>query len=172
LEQCAVFVVVMSPRSEDSHWVQCELSLALELKKPIFPLLLEGRRWLSVAAIQTVNVVGGQLPPARFFYTLRGFFPNVATAAETLPLQAVVAEHMPPTPATPVSTTPKPMPANQEVELKSEKGIDYTRLRDLLQAGDWKAADQETADQMLKAMGKDDWIAVWSKNLLTSPVRI
>ncbi|RZM78829.1 toll/interleukin-1 receptor domain-containing protein [Leptolyngbya iicbica] len=85
LEQCAVFVVVMSPRSEDSHWVQCELSLALELKKPIFPLLLEGRRWLSVAAIQSVDVLGGQLPPARFFDTVRGYFPT-ATVAESLPV--------------------------------------------------------------------------------------
>ena len=41
-----------------------------------------------------------------------------------------------------------------EVELKSEKGIDYTKLRDLLAAGNWKEADQETAKVMLEAAGK------------------
>ncbi|MGB8702809.1 MAG: GUN4 domain-containing protein [Thermosynechococcaceae cyanobacterium] len=36
----------------------------------------------------------------------------------------------------------------QRRELPSEKGIDYTKLRDLLNAQDWKAADKETADRM------------------------
>ncbi|MBK1989878.1 GUN4 domain-containing protein [Sphaerospermopsis aphanizomenoides BCCUSP55] len=33
---------------------------------------------------------------------------------------------------------------NQEVELKSDVGMDYRKLRDLLQAGNWKDADEET----------------------------
>jgi hypothetical protein len=168
LEQCSVFVVVMSPRSEDSHWVQCELSLALELKKPIFPLLLEGRRWLSVAAIQSVDVTGKQLPPARFFDTVRGYFSTPPTVAESLPVQTVVEEKIPPAPATPVKTAKQPRSAT-EVELKSEKGIDYTKLRDLLKAGEWEAADKETASQMLKAMGKNSWLTVESAELLSFP---
>lgn len=60
-------------------------------------------------------------------------------------------------------------PATSEVVLKSEKGIDYTRLRDLLKAGEWKAADQETADQMLKAIGKEEWWDVETKDLLNFP---
>jgi len=36
-------------------------------------------------------------------------------------------------------------------DLPSEKGVDYTRLRDLLKAGEWKEADQETLAVMLKA---------------------
>ena len=87
LEQCRVFVVVMSPRSEKSTWVQAELSLALELKKPIFPLLLEGHRWLSVAAVQSIDVTGGRLPPARFFDTLRSYFPATVTPGYTFPMQ-------------------------------------------------------------------------------------
>ena len=79
LEQCTVFLLVMSSRSENSHWVQCELSMALELKKPVFPLLLEGRRWLAVAALHEVNVVGGKLPPVNFFDRLRLYFPAPAT---------------------------------------------------------------------------------------------
>lgn len=38
-------------------------------------------------------------------------------------------------------------------DLRSEKGVDYTQLRDLLKAGQWKEADQETLNVMLKAAG-------------------
>ena len=48
--------------------------------------------------------------------------------------------------------------ANQD-DLRSEKGIDYTRLRDLLKPQDWRAADQETYEAMIRAVGKKsgDW---------------
>jgi hypothetical protein len=75
LDQCRVFVVVMSPRSENSLWVQNELTLAQKLKKPIFPLLLEGDHWFQILTIQSVDVTRGKLPPARFFNTLRPYFP-------------------------------------------------------------------------------------------------
>jgi hypothetical protein len=44
-------------------------------------------------------------------------------------------------------------PNNQEVELKSDVGMDYSKLRDLLKAGKWKKADEETYRVML-AVGK------------------
>ncbi|WP_346290923.1 caspase, EACC1-associated type [Sphaerothrix gracilis] len=59
--------------------------------------------------------------------------------------------------------------APEEISLKSEKDIDYSKLRDLLKAQDWKAADQEAADQMLKAMGKDGWLDVEKDDLLAFP---
>jgi hypothetical protein len=37
--------------------------------------------------------------------------------------------------------------------LNSERGIDYRRLRDLLKAGSWQEADQETATSMLEVAG-------------------
>jgi serine/threonine-protein kinase len=37
------------------------------------------------------------------------------------------------------------------LKLKSARGVDYTRLRDLLAAGKWKEADMETRNVMLKA---------------------
>jgi hypothetical protein len=45
------------------------------------------------------------------------------------------------------------------VPLRSEKGINYTRLRDLLKAGQWREADQETYEVMIRAVGKQsgDW---------------
>ncbi|MGF1459349.1 MAG: GUN4 domain-containing protein [Leptolyngbyaceae cyanobacterium] len=55
---------------------------------------------------------------------------------------------------------PTPTPHKEEVELKSEKGIDYARLQALLQDSKWREADQETWHRMLEAVGRneDDWI--------------
>ena len=45
----------------------CELNYALEKKKLVFPILLEGSRWLDVASVQTFSVKDGSLPPDQFF---------------------------------------------------------------------------------------------------------
>jgi len=47
-------------------------------------------------------------------------------------------------------------------DLSSERNIDYSQLRDLLQAGKWQEADQETAQRMCEAMGrqKEGWLRV------------
>jgi serine/threonine protein kinase len=50
-----------------------------------------------------------------------------------------------------VPTIKNPLPDN----LSSEVGVDYTRLRDLLEAGRWKEADYETGAVMLKAAGRE-----------------
>ncbi|MBD2057331.1 GUN4 domain-containing protein [Oculatella sp. FACHB-28] len=44
-------------------------------------------------------------------------------------------------------------------DLSSERGIDYTLLRDLLKAQRWQEADQETYKVMIRAVGKNegDW---------------
>lgn len=61
--------------------------------------------------------------------------------------------------------------ALDEVELKSEKGIDYIKLRDLLKAQHWKEADQETYEVMIRAVGKKsgDWFT--SEDLLEFPCK-
>ncbi|MBW4571356.1 MAG: GUN4 domain-containing protein [Tolypothrix carrinoi HA7290-LM1] len=53
--------------------------------------------------------------------------------------------------ATQTTTTP-----TDTDDLSSEKGVDYTRLRDLLKAGEWKEADEETLAVMLKAAGTEE----------------
>ncbi|MBE9008532.1 GUN4 domain-containing protein [Fortiea sp. LEGE XX443] len=40
-------------------------------------------------------------------------------------------------------------------DLSSTKGVNYTHLRDLLKAGKWKEADEETRSVMLKAAGRE-----------------
>ncbi|MBW4543469.1 MAG: GUN4 domain-containing protein [Symplocastrum torsivum CPER-KK1] len=49
-------------------------------------------------------------------------------------------------------------------DLSSERGVDYTRLRDLLAAGKWKEADEETFAVMLKAAGRETevWLNIES----------
>ncbi|MFB2835827.1 GUN4 domain-containing protein [Floridanema evergladense] len=49
-----------------------------------------------------------------------------------------------------------------EDDLSSDKGIDYQNLRDLLKAGNWREADQETNRVMLKvaAREKEGWLDV------------
>jgi uncharacterized caspase-like protein len=61
----------------------------------------------------------------------------------------------------PASHTPKteiPQPPIQHpldaIPLDSEKGIDYRKLHDLLKAGQWREADQETHQVMLKAASR------------------
>lgn len=68
LDACSAFIVVMTPRSYQSEWVQNELSRAKRKHKKIIPLLLDGDDfWLSVETTQHVDVRGGKLPPQRFF---------------------------------------------------------------------------------------------------------
>ncbi|MDS9396147.1 GUN4 domain-containing protein [Aphanizomenon flos-aquae NRERC-008] len=45
-------------------------------------------------------------------------------------------------------------PPTQIDDLRSEKGIDYSKLRDLLAAQNWEEADKETYEVMIKAVGK------------------
>ncbi|MBE8991749.1 GUN4 domain-containing protein [Nostoc sp. LEGE 12450] len=54
-------------------------------------------------------------------------------------------------------------------DLPSEKGIGYTRLRDLLAAKSWKEADQETYRVMIQAVGKKDGDYLSSDELLNFP---
>jgi tetratricopeptide (TPR) repeat protein len=76
IKKCQVFLLVMSPSSEESDWVQRELTFAQHLKKPIFPLLLDGEIWFQVIDIQTTGVLGGELPPASFFNKIRSKLNN------------------------------------------------------------------------------------------------
>ncbi|MCM2404926.1 GUN4 domain-containing protein [Anabaena sp. PCC 7938] len=57
-----------------------------------------------------------------------------------------------------------PEPVNQDVQLKSSVGMDYRRLTDLLKAGKWKEADEETTRLMLAfaKREKEGWLNIHS----------
>jgi hypothetical protein len=79
LDACAAFILIMSPRSFASDWVQSELQRAKRKLKPIFPLLLEGDEpWLSVESTQYYDVRGAIFPDAKFFSAIK----NVASVSQ------------------------------------------------------------------------------------------
>src|SRR5215208_5166586 len=72
LDSCSAFIVIMSPRSYESDWVQSELQRARRKSKPIFPLLLEGDEpWLSVESTQYYDVRESADPDPKFTSDLK-----------------------------------------------------------------------------------------------------
>jgi hypothetical protein len=71
---CAAFIVVMTPNSDQSRWVQREIAIADDLQKPMFPILAQGDmdspNWLRFINIQYKDVRDFQLPSAQFFEDL------------------------------------------------------------------------------------------------------
>ena len=70
IDNCGAFVLVMSSHAKRSDWVEKELARALQKKKEIFPLLLEGDEWLEVQTLQHADVTGGVMPPPAFYKRL------------------------------------------------------------------------------------------------------
>jgi serine/threonine protein kinase len=71
IKTCAAFVLVMTPDSYESEWVQKEILLAKRYKKPIFPLLLKGEEFGIVIELQFADVREGQMPDVEFHRRLR-----------------------------------------------------------------------------------------------------
>ena len=116
IEVCAAMVVVMSPEARDSEWVEREIMLAQQEKKPILPLLLRGKVLSLLINQQYADVRNGELPPDAFYTRLRRavLAPGPApasTSAETTstipvgqaPLDAI-------NPQVPLAGTAEPMP--------------------------------------------------------------
>ncbi|WP_225896452.1 caspase, EACC1-associated type [Amazonocrinis nigriterrae] len=66
------------------------------------------------------------------------------------------------------TAAPRQTPPNED-DLSSEKGINYTKLRDLLKAGQWKEADYETYLVMVQAVGGDKGDYLNNEQLLDFP---
>ncbi|MBL8165319.1 MAG: SUMF1/EgtB/PvdO family nonheme iron enzyme [Anaerolineae bacterium] len=101
LRSCGAFVVVMTPESDSSDWVQREVTLALKYSKPIFPLWLDGDvntpNWELFVRTQYQDVRGSRLP-GETFYKLLGThvqrLPGKRATGEqpTVPLEMFDAE--------------------------------------------------------------------------------
>lgn len=59
IEVSAAVIVVMSPNSRISDWVERELLYAEKLGKPVFPILLAGDEWPRLANIQYADMRTG-----------------------------------------------------------------------------------------------------------------
>jgi len=71
IQSCAAFLLVMTPESYQSEWVQKEILLAKRYKKPIFPLLMDGEEFAIVIDIQFADVRDQSMPDANFHRRLR-----------------------------------------------------------------------------------------------------
>ncbi|MFM6202731.1 MAG: GUN4 domain-containing protein [Dolichospermum sp.] len=106
---------------------------------------------------QRVNdaiLAGMEIEPERRTATVSEFRENLGLVRtpppNPLPVREVRTPPPNPLPAREVrNPPPNPLPASEEGGLKSDVGMDYRKLRDLLKAGKWKEADEETRRVML-----------------------
>lgn len=120
-------------------------------QKPKLPLFLAGRTWVDFRTQSRVYTD----PYIKLVWGITGIKPQTPTIIH------------PPVFETPSKPTETPEP--EKDDLASEKGIDYTRLRDLLAAKNWKEADKETYLVMIKAVGKKEGDYFTPDELLNFP---
>lgn len=94
---CGAFIVIMSPSSQESDWVEREILVAEKYRKPIFPVLLAGEGWTRLANIQYQNMtIGLKLKDlnSSFVDSLQKFVPTHTgiAAPPPLPISAVKAK--------------------------------------------------------------------------------
>jgi hypothetical protein len=71
LEGCQAVIIILSTNAYNSDWVQNEIAFAQQEQKMIFPVLLEGKGWVSLASAQYADVRNGAMPPNKYFETIR-----------------------------------------------------------------------------------------------------
>lgn len=119
-------------------------------QQPILPIFLSSYMWVDFRQQQPE-------PMGQLIWGITGIKPQNYQA----PINRPITKENNPTPPTRVNpTSSKPKPSILEDDLSSEKGVDYTCLRDLLKGRKWKEADKETFAVMLKAAGreKEGWL--------------
>jgi hypothetical protein len=89
IRQCTAFIVIMSPDSDDSKWVQREVGIADHLGKQIFPLLLSGdiessKHWLIFVRTQYLDLRKGGMPSLEFIDQLSKYTPRRDTAGSQI----------------------------------------------------------------------------------------
>lgn len=71
IDTCSAFVILMSPASEKSEWVNREIARAQQLKKPIFPLLLSGQPFFRLSDLQFEMTPDGRKPSSDWIKRVR-----------------------------------------------------------------------------------------------------
>src|SRR5215831_11898894 len=67
IDDCSAFILVLSPESVASKWVQRELARAARLDKPLLPLLLRPCGVpIELEGIHREDVIGGRTPARTF----------------------------------------------------------------------------------------------------------
>ena len=76
IDRCSAFIVIMTPASDESIWVQRERQHAENRRKQPLPLLLEGEVFPFYNVIQYYDVRGEKLPERGFLERLAAFVPR------------------------------------------------------------------------------------------------
>jgi formylglycine-generating enzyme required for sulfatase activity len=89
IRDCGTVIVVMSPASGESRWVEREIIYADNQKKRIFPLLLEGdldssETWALFGHTNYVDARDSSLPPARFYDVLAKYTVRTPNAGQVI----------------------------------------------------------------------------------------
>lgn len=101
IRDCSAFVVLMTPDSDKSRWVQREVMIADDYPKPTYPLLLDGdlvssKNWMIFVRTQYIDVRDGQLPPADFYDRLdESAHRHTKRGAEVLKKENIPAKSIP-----------------------------------------------------------------------------
>jgi hypothetical protein len=70
LRAAAAFIVIMTPDSRNSRWVQREILLAEQWNKPSFPILLDGENFEIYVSTQYYDLRDASLPNRKFYELL------------------------------------------------------------------------------------------------------
>jgi WD40 repeat protein len=70
IDTAMAVIVVMSPTADESGWVTNEIHHAIEVRKPILPLLLAGKPFFTLTRIHHEDVTDGRMPGESFMTTL------------------------------------------------------------------------------------------------------
>ena len=124
--------------------------LLRHLKNPNEDVVLMFRK-VRRDVLKTTNYE--QKPWVREFLVDSFSFNRVRTTSSPLtpPESTIESEPTPSSTSSPETTTPpSEIPSNTRTLISKSTGVDYTQLRELLQAQKWEEADQLTRDLMLK----------------------
>jgi len=72
IEQCAAFILIMTPAARASDWVHDELDFAKEHDRDLMPILLQGEKFFGLGPIQFEDLRNGEMPSQQFVMVLRG----------------------------------------------------------------------------------------------------
>ena len=159
----------VAPMKNDAF--SAEIHKDFDLAEQLWIRVLAASPGGDMDAIKALKRIGAETQPAAIPYQPSSR--NSATtdkSPEAAPPNPTPIEHdvspscenSAATDKSPEAAPPNPTPIEHDVPLKSERGVDYTKLRDLLASGKWKEADQETANKMLEVAGRTEegWLRV------------
>jgi len=95
IDDCAAIIILMTPDSLESEWVEREYNYAHKRKKPQFPVLLEGEEFPFYVTAHFVDVRNGNLPKDDFFVKLQRIIKPKGSRGEEITVQIPVERKFP-----------------------------------------------------------------------------